>query len=146
MGMYTELVLGIEVNDEPIVIDTLERMLSDKAVVKDVTINHPFFRTTRWSYMLLSDSYYFDGQTDSKLVHDLRNLSHYLNVRCNLKNYDYEIELFLDWLCPYIMTEGFLGYMRYEEYADPTLIYKENGKIVYKSPRFCEVIKSFGEK
>lgn len=38
-----------------------------------------------------------------------------------LKNYDSEIEEFLDWLEPYIGTEGFIGYMRYEEWEDPTL-------------------------
>lgn len=32
----------------------------------------------------------------------------------------------------YIYTEGFLGYKRFEEYEDPTLIYKENEEIVYK--------------
>ena len=57
---------------------------------------------------------------------------YFLNVRCNLKNYHEEIEKFMNWLCPYIETEGFLGYMRYEECDNPTLIYKENGEIVYK--------------
>ena len=129
MGNYTELVLGVELTSEPTVIDTLKRMLDNNAKNKVVTINHPLFSTTRWAYMLLGDSYYFDGQTDSKLVYDTTSKSYYLNVRCNLKNYDDEIGKFLDWLCPYIKTEGFLGYSRYECDADPTLIYKEGGEI-----------------
>lgn len=129
MGMYTELVLGVELASEPVVIDTLKLMLDGDEENKVVTIDHPLFSTSRWSYMLLCDSFYFDGQTDSKLVYDENSKSYYLNVRCNLKNYDNEIEKFLDWLCPYIKTEGFLGYSRYECDADPTLIYKEDGKI-----------------
>ncbi len=128
-GMYTELVLGIELMDEPVVIDALMVMLDNRVVAKDVAIDHPFFHTALWSCMLLCDSYYFDGKTDSKLVHDEINKSYYLNVRCNFINYDNEIELFLDWLCPYIKTDGFLGYSRHEECDDPTLIYKESGKI-----------------
>ena len=74
--------------------------------------------------------FYFDGQTDSTIKNDQ---GWYLTVRCSFKNYDDEIELFLDWLAPYIETYGFLGYHRYEEFDDPTLIYKEDGKIVYKN-------------
>lgn len=129
MGMYTELVLGVELTSEPTVIDTLRLMLDNDAENKVVTIDHPLFSTSRWAYMLLCDSYYFDGQTDSKLVYDALSKSYYLNVRCNLKNYDNEIELFLDWLCPYIKTEGFLGYSQYEGNNNPILIYKENGEI-----------------
>ena len=130
MGMYTELVMGVEIVPDEKVLQKLEYMLdNDKP---DVEIKHPLFSDeTRWNYMLMCDSYYFDGQTDSKLVHDSVCRTHYLNVRCNLKNYSDEIELFLDWLCPYIKTEGFLGYMRYEAADDPTLIYKKEGKIMY---------------
>lgn len=130
MGMYTELVLGVKIVPDKKVLQKLEYMLdNDKP---DVEIKHSLFSdATRWNYMLMCDSYYFDGQTDSKLVHDNICGGDYLNVRCNLKNYGDEIELFLDWLCPYIETEGFLGYMRYEEAEDPTLIYKKEGKIMY---------------
>lgn len=133
MGMYTELVLGVELSSEPTVIDTLKLMLDGDEENKVVTIDHPLFSTSRWAYMLLCDSFYFDGQTDSKLVYDENSKSYYLNVRCNLKNYDNEIEKFLDWLCPYIKTEGFLGYSRYECDADPTLIYKEDGEIKWNT-------------
>ena len=134
MGMYTELNIGVEIVSDPIVIQKLNYMLDD--AIEDVDIDHPLFtETERWKYMLLSDSYYFDGQTDSKLVRDnlySDNPMFYLNVRCNLKNYDDEIKLCMDWLCPYIKTEGFLGYTRYENDYDPTLIYKENGEILYR--------------
>lgn len=133
MGMYTELVLGIEVENNKNVIDTLKYMLNDLDTHPEW--EHKLFKTDRWECMLNSDSYYFDGQTDSKLFIDNlnpNNPSYYLNVRCNLKNCDNEIYEFLDWLCPYIKTNGFLGYSRYEEYEDPTLIYKVENVIEYK--------------
>jgi hypothetical protein len=79
--------------------------------------------------MLRSDSYYFDGITNSRLKVD--NLipdhpSYYLTIRCNLKNYNDEIENFIDWLKPYIHKDQenmFIGYKRYETENDPTLLY-----------------------
>ena len=134
MGMYTELNIGVSIKNYEEVIQKLQFMLGDSD--KDVNIDHPLFgKEKRWEYMLRCGSYYFDGQPDSKLYRDdlyENDPMYFLNVRCNLKNYEDEIKLFLDWLCPYINTEGFLGYTRYEEAYNPTLIYKENEEIIYK--------------
>ncbi|MHB8152850.1 MAG: hypothetical protein ACYDG3_07260 [Bacillati bacterium] len=55
-----------------------------------------------------------------------------MSFRSNLKNYDNEIEQFLAWIQPYIEAHSvsvgddnffLVGYTRYEEDADPTLIY-----------------------
>ena len=132
MGMYTELVLGVEIKPTESVLGILRYMLGDTNDYGQHD-NHELFTTDRWSYMLVSDSYYFDGQTDSKLYED--HGKYYLNIRCNLKNYCGEIKKFLDWLCPYIVTAGFIGYTRYEEFDDPTLIYNDYGEIVYKQVR-----------
>jgi hypothetical protein len=137
MGMYTELNIGVQLSSNKKVIHKLRYMLNEKS--EDIEIQHPLFtKTERWKYMLLTGSYYFDGQADSKLYED--NLykddpMYFLNVRCNLKNYCSEIELFLDWLCPYIKTEGFIGYMRYEDDDNPVLIYKKGNEIAYKKVR-----------
>ena len=130
MGMYTELVLGVEIEPNSNVLNVLNYMLdnTDECGPHD---DHELFKTDRWEFMLNCGSYYFDGQPDSKLF-NYDNREYYLNVRCNLKNYKSEIEKFLDWLQPYINTYGFIGYKRYEEDDDPTLIYNEDGKIVYK--------------
>lgn len=129
MGMYTELVLGLELDHDGATIQKLKYMLDNTTY--DVQIDDPFFKAPRWEYMLCCDSYYFDGQTDSKLIYDNVVDTHYLNVRCNLKNYDNEIELFLKWLAPHIVTNGFLGYMRYEEDENPTLIYNTADSIMF---------------
>lgn len=140
MGMYTELNLGVEIANNLNIIHDLKIMLG--TIDGDIVSNHDLFKTRQWDNMLLSDSYYFDGQTDSKLFRDdldSNNPMYYLNVRCNLKNYDNEIKLFLDWLCPYILTEGFLGYMRYEESYAPTLIYKKDNEIIYNEVIFNDM-------
>lgn len=134
MGMYTELSINAEIVNDKEVIQKLQFMLEDSN--EDIKINHPLFNTERWDDMLICDSYYFDSQTDSKLYKDNLHKDdpmYFLHVLCNFKNYHNEIKLFLDWLCPYIITEGFLGHTRYEENYNPTLIYKENGKIVYRN-------------
>lgn len=129
MGMYTELNLGVNFRkDTPQnIIDILKYMLGDSPVrfeyIKPQLPEHPLFETERWAIMLVCDSYYFDGQTDSSIHYDDISESYYLNVRCNLKNYSSEIEHFLSFIQPYLYTDGFIGYTRYEEDDDPTLIY-----------------------
>lgn len=137
MGMYTELVLGVNLrSDTPEnVIDILYYMLAGTCnIIAPETTDHPLFQTERWRFMLTCDSYYFDGHTDSSMERDDISHEYELNVRTNLKNYDNEIRLFLDFIRPYLVTDGFLGYTRYEEDDDPTLIYNNvySGAIEYK--------------
>ena len=128
MGMYTELVFACELKKEVPgeVIELLEFMVG-KTNIEPMTPNHPLFGNTRWRMMLKSDSYYFDGDTHSTIRFDKISQSHYLTIRCNLKNYDSEIELFLDWIKQYVdLIEDypeFKGYYLYEEAEKPTLIY-----------------------
>lgn len=135
MGMYTELNIAIEIDDDPQVISILQYMLDVDDGFEPKLPHHAFFYTACWRWMLRSDSYYFPGQTDSRLVKD--NLypdrpMWFLTVRCNLKNYSNEIEEFLDWLAPYSLTQGFVGYKRYEEDENPTLIYIDGDRVIYK--------------
>ena len=126
MGMYTQLNIGVDLRrDTPEnIIDILNYMLTGGSNIPDPeTTDHPLFSTLRWRFMLTCDSCYFDGHTDSSMVRDGIFNDYHLNVRSNLKNYDNEIELFLDFIRPYLDTDGFLGYKWYEEDDDPTLIY-----------------------
>ena len=79
--------------------------------------------------MLMSDSYHFDGITDSSITYDVITKRYNLNVRCNLKNYDGEISKFLDFIFPYVITYGFIGYTRYEEFELPYLIWRGEDRI-----------------
>ena len=125
MGMYTEFHLNVELRqdtpDDVVVI--LQYMVDhDEHKERPRTPDHPLFRMERWKWMLLCDSYYFAADTHSTLSLDYG--TYYLCIRCNLKNYEGEIEAFIDWLRPYVAEHrGFSGFLRYEEARDPTLIY-----------------------
>lgn len=130
MGMYTELVCAFELKDDTPenVIKVLGAMCNgDTDLLDENDIpNHELFETQRWRFMLRSDSYYFDGDTNSTLRKD--DIAGWIaTIRCNLKNYKNEIEKFIDWIEKYILYAGegeyFIGYSRYEEDKQPKLIY-----------------------
>jgi hypothetical protein len=139
MGMYTELVMAVKLKkDAPKLVVGVLRYMCGEAD-KDEALRgyaqkppaHPFFETG-WEYVLRCDSYYFHGDTHSTVRFDDIANSWYLTVRTNLKNYSSEIEHFLLWIAPYADTVGFVGYMRYEEAENPTLIYfTETGSPVF---------------
>ncbi len=131
MGTYTELVLAIKIKTtDTTYIDILNFMINDKEA--EIKSNHPLFSTQRWVSMLQSDSYYFDGTSHSEFFYDKIPHSWFLTVRCNLKNYDGEINKFLDWIKPVSSTFGFVGYTRHEEQESPTLIYFDENQIRYE--------------
>jgi len=130
--MYTELVCAFELKrDTPESVITILTYMCEgkgKELREFMTLpNHELFKTARWEYMLNSDSYYFDGRTNSIIRYDDISRSYFVTIRCNLKNYDSEIQKFIDWIKPYIYGAGrrdkFIGYYRCEENRDPTLIY-----------------------
>ncbi len=134
--MYTELHLNVELveNLPKEVVAVLRYMVHcgrDPEEKPDVLPDHPLFGTERWEFMLTCDSYYFSADTRSTMRLDEISGTYFLCVQCNVKNYDGEIAAFIDWLTPYIDPhENFVGYWRYEEADDPTLIYlrKKEGK------------------
>lgn len=126
MGMYTELHYNARLKSDVDVrvIATLNVMLDHRLEITELP-DHPLFATPRWRHMLTCDSYSFAADTHSTLRHDSISDQWVLCIRCNLKNYDDEIEKFCDWIRPSIDAEEgeFLGFSRYEETETPTLIY-----------------------
>lgn len=131
MGMYTELVLSCRIKNDPVAVEVLKfmcgKMGSDDALPLNLP-EHPLFATTRWCRMFHSASYYFVPHSVAVFkqdaeIHTAREWS--LIVRCDLKNYDNEIEKVIDWLQPYLaaMSGEMIGYHRYEESDHPTIIY-----------------------
>ena len=111
MGMYTELNIGVNLHESTPdeVIKILNYMLEGGNDDDEIEVtNHPLFSTDRWRWMLVSDSYYFDSRTDSSMTKDNISKRYELNVRCNLKNYDDEISLFLNFIQPYLDTHSFI--------------------------------------
>ncbi len=126
MGMYTVLNLSVELkkNTPQNVIDTLNHMLrSNMEDMFHTKPEHPLFNTQRWDHMLKCDSYYFAEETQHTFHLDPISKQYYLTVITNLKDYDGEIEKFLNWIKPYVEPRGFAGYSRYEESEEPKLIY-----------------------
>lgn len=124
--MYTELHYNTELKrDVPDSVINILRYMLGETEDKPETPNHDLFSCNRWRMMLKSDSYYFDADTHSTLRYDEISGSYYLCIRCNLNNYDNEIEKFCNWIRPYLEKQkgDFLGFSRYEEDEAPELIY-----------------------
>ena len=122
MGMYTELVIKctIKENLPKEVEDTLQYLFSD-GECPEFLPTHPFFLTSRWVAIGKCSSYYHIPKSYSYYKEG------YLFSRSDLKNYSGEIELFFDWLDPYIaeLTGKCVGWKWYEEYDVPELVYKK---------------------
>lgn len=139
MGMYTELVMNVGLVDDldPEIAALLKKMIegyeSDYAPPESVK-NHPLFATDRWKFMLCTGSFYFVPSGNSKLIeNDHGRIVRHVSIRTDLKNYGGEIEHFVDFIAPFVEFDGFAGYKRYEEDDDPTLLYIENRKAVWKT-------------
>ena len=128
MGNYTEFVFGAELKkDTPKeVIETLTWMIKGEDTYTPP--DHPLFSTTRWESIGTGCSYSF-GYVDPLSDIHVDDISgrHIFAIRCSIKNYEDEIELFIDWIRPYIKRgsgeNDFLGYSIYEEAKKPTLYY-----------------------
>lgn len=122
METYTELVMGVTLKQETpdIVIHVLKYMMVSTVKFKPPVLpDHPLFETRNWKSMLHSDSSRFGGFTHSEKKWDKAYEVWKVNIRCNLMNYDNEIEKFWDWLVPHINTRGFVGYWRCEKDEHP---------------------------
>ena len=137
MGMYTEFHFNAEIKGDCMqeVLDMLTFLVSGEPKSHEKALDdyrerisaqpHEFFETGRWPFMLKCDSYYFAADTYSTFRKDWQG-DYYLCIRCNVKNYDNEIEKFIDWVKPYIAgnSDDFLGFYRYESNRKPTLVFK----------------------
>ena len=124
MGMYTELYLrcGLKADTPREVIDVLLEMVSD------IDLETTPFGGGRCTWMLRTASHYHFPYAKSSMDYAEYLRQWYLFVRCDLKNYEGEIEAFLTWIKPYLSAADgeYIGHTRYEEDPLPTnLIYGE---------------------
>ncbi len=120
MGMYTELIFQGEIKKEvPESINSLLNYFFDKdsclySYFFDKELpDHPFFKCDGWKMIGHCCSHYF---TPFSLRHKESN---YVFMRCDIKNYNNEIELFLDWISEYM--NYYYGWYWYEEDDEPTI-------------------------
>jgi hypothetical protein len=127
MGMYTELYMSAELKEDTpkIVKDVIMFLFNDRWEVEDLEElpEHSFFKCHRWDMLGSCSSYSFTPFALSTAIDDDIGRCVYFTTRSDLKNYDDEIALFIDFIKPHIEGDGHIGHYRYEEDREPTLIY-----------------------
>lgn len=139
MGMYTECVLNVRFNENlpDQFINTLKWLAGSGGLREDLEPHaipdHELFKCDRYTMILTGSSAYFLPSHLPILQRDIDYGAYYLSTRFNIKNYEGEIEKFIDWIMPHIdeYDGGFLGYTRYEDEDEPTLIYKKGASDEY---------------
>ena len=138
MGMYTMCYLNCIIDkadkNDIAVLDAMCHGDAEYEMLNPKQKEFALFHTTRWAWMLRSGSAYFDFEPYSSLEtlyfidkeytdHEESSNAYQLSACFNLKNYDGEIEHFIEWISTLSSTKGLVGYTRYEEYDRPTPIY-----------------------
>jgi hypothetical protein len=127
MGMYTELIFGATLKKEtPVkVLNTLFLLMGhdnhnpEEETEQKITDGRNVFRFS---------SYYFGvSNCHSNMWLDGIQNQWIVSSRANLKNYEDEIETFLDWIKPWIEQgsgrRDFYAIVTYEEQDEPTIYY-----------------------
>jgi len=118
MGMYTEVFIRAEIDREAYEILT---------TAKVQRYAHGLSRDLE--PVLFGESWYFPHgyHFETALIVNGPGPTYFLSVRSSLKNYNGEIQQFVNWLAPHLVRdrderEEFLGYTKYEE-SDPVFLY-----------------------
>ena len=119
MGMYTEIYVNVDLkeNTPQSVLDVLKAMCE-----KDGNAECLKDKPTRWAYLFNNGSYYTPSTEVGILSCDDISKQWSLLGKGDIKNYQGEIEAFFEFIKPWCDDE-FVGYFRYEEDREPTLIY-----------------------
>ena len=126
MGMYTELIFGAGLKkDTPEnIIEALKYMMGE---IEEKPKDFPL-PNGRCEWLFRGSSYYFGVNSPvSKMWKDDIGKNWVLSTRSNIKNYEGEIEAFLEWIKPYIDSGS--GYrdmyaiVTYEEAKAPNIYY-----------------------
>lgn len=101
--MYTELIFGARLNENTPndVIETLKFMMGETDVKPEA---FPF-PDGRCEWLFRGSSYYFGvHKAVSEMYYDEIARAWTISTRSNIKNYEGEIETFLEWIKPYIYS------------------------------------------
>lgn len=135
MGMYTEIIFGAWLKEDlpQDVVDTINILVNSN--INDIrnfcqlssVPDHPFFKSERPWLLQSGGSYYFPQVMRAEFKYDKIAKQYSLCFRTNIKNYDDEIEKFLDWIKPYIESgsgeKDFYAIVCYEENSEPDIYY-----------------------
>jgi hypothetical protein len=122
MGMYTKLFLDCSFrSDIPEVDMRALEYLFDGADKPEILPSHTFFSKNRAHYMFQSPAY--TGPAVTVKLSDYYD--NHVTAHIEVKNYEDEIEAFIDWARPLLAEEEghCVGWKWFEEADNPTLIY-----------------------
>lgn len=127
MGMYTELFVEgtLKAGTPPDVVAIIDFLFGNGDRIDGVPSawpDHEFFQCSRWTMLGVSNSFYHVPMSLSG-VHTPHTGQLSFVSRSDLKNYDGEIEKFIDWVRPY--CELLRGWHMYEEDHTPTVFTHE---------------------
>lgn len=119
MGMYTEIFVNVDLkeNTPKEVIEVLKAMCD-----KDHESPHLLGRPQRWAFLFNDSSFYLPCTECGVLTYNNIRKAYSLIAKGDIKNSSGEIEEFFEFIKPWCEDE-FIGYTRYEEDREPTLIY-----------------------
>ena len=108
--------------------------MDDYEIDRGLLPDHPFFESESSLGFVKCSSFYLIPLSLFKYREEKYTGDH-LVFRCDFKNYENNIQLFLDWIEPYIEDrekETHIGHFRYEENTYPTLIFHDGKKFVFR--------------
>jgi len=129
MGMFTELIFGAALKEgtSSQVIEALKYMIGE---TKDKPSDFPL-PDGRCAWLLRCGSYSFAvNNSVSKMWLDNIDNQWHISTRSNIKNYENEIETFLEWIKPHIDSgsgnNDLYAIVMYEDEDTPKLYYLSN--------------------
>lgn len=128
MGMYTELSFCAELTtDLPKEIENTLKWMIGEIDRPDTLPEHELFNKDRCDFMLRGGSAYFPYTIDPIFKKDGYDNAYRLVTKSNIKNYEGEIQSFLDWIEPYIAhgvgARDMFAVVCYEEQSTPNMYY-----------------------
>jgi hypothetical protein len=138
MGMYTELVFGASLDIPKKEFNILSFLIDPSNKEYPESWPQIWQELSRMRWVLVGQSsYYFGARWQPPFLHINKNdyeqsktpgnVSCFLSIRSNIKNYDGEIEKFLDWIKPFIEKGSgnwdMYATVIYEDTEEPTIYY-----------------------
>lgn len=127
MGMYTECLLNCIVKKGAKLDAIRARLAGEEGTLTG---------SPRDRMLLTGGSFYHHPEKVASLYEVSYTDSAYLFCRFDLKNYDSDIEIFLDWLSDAVdeVDDTCIGWYWYEEDPRPSLLIMKNGRITISQP------------
>jgi hypothetical protein len=121
MGMYTEIYVNADLKENtPKEVLAVLSAICEQEIGAAVLEGYP----RRWLTLFSNGSRYAPSTWAASLTFNDYMGQWYLLGRGDIKNYEGEIEAFFKFIKPWC-DDGLVGYYRYEEDREPTLVYTD---------------------